>query len=67
MLEGEKEKLLQMEQRLGERVIGQKEADAQSVAVRSRARGDEGVMTSDAFVTKLKTEVTTRALPNKKG
>ncbi len=48
-------------------VIGQKEADAQSVAVRSRARGDEGVMTSDAFVTKLKTEVTTRALPNKKG
>ncbi|MBS0662113.1 MAG: threonine--tRNA ligase [Verrucomicrobia bacterium] len=48
-------------------VIGQKEADAQSVAVRSRARGDEGVMTADAFVAKLKTEVTTRALPNKKG
>ncbi len=47
-------------------VIGQKEADAQSVSVRSRARGDEGVMTSDAFLTKLKAEVATRALPLKK-
>jgi len=48
-------------------VIGQKEADAASVSVRSRARGDEGVMTVDAYVAKLKTEVTTRALPAKKG
>jgi threonyl-tRNA synthetase len=47
-------------------VIGQKEADAASVSVRSRARGDEGVMTADAYVAKLKTEVTTRALPAKK-
>jgi len=47
-------------------VIGQKEADAQSVSVRSRARGDEGVMTSEAFLAKLKTEVVTRALPDKK-
>ncbi len=47
-------------------VIGQKEAEANSVSVRSRARGDEGVMTADAYVAKLKAEVTTRALPAKK-
>ncbi len=47
-------------------VIGQKEADANSVSVRSRARGDEGVMTADAYIAKLKTEVATRALPDKK-
>ena len=46
-------------------VIGQKEAEANSVSVRSRARGDEGVMPADDFVAKLKTEVTTRALPDK--
>ena len=46
-------------------VIGQKEAEANSVSVRSRARGDEGVMTADAYLEKLKTEVTTRALPVK--
>lgn len=47
-------------------VIGQKEAEANSVSVRSRAKGDEGVMTADAYVAKLKAEVTTRALPEKK-
>ncbi|MEY4938565.1 MAG: hypothetical protein RIQ93_300 [Verrucomicrobiota bacterium] len=47
-------------------VIGQKEAEANSVSVRSRARGDEGVAMVDAFVAKLKTEVATRALPDKK-
>ncbi|RFC44007.1 MAG: threonyl-tRNA synthetase [Verrucomicrobia bacterium] len=47
-------------------VIGQKEAEANSVSVRSRARGDEGVMPADAFVAKLKAEVTTRALPEKR-
>ncbi len=47
-------------------VIGQKEAEANSVAVRSRARGDEGVMTADAYVAKLKAEVASRALPEKK-
>ncbi len=47
-------------------VIGQKEAEANSVSVRSRARGDEGVMTADAYVAKLKAEVATRALPDKK-
>jgi threonyl-tRNA synthetase len=47
-------------------VIGQKEAEANSVSVRSRARGDEGVMTADAYVAKVKQEVATRALPEKK-
>jgi threonyl-tRNA synthetase len=47
-------------------VIGQKEAEANSVSVRSRARGDEGVMTAEAYITKLKSEVSTRALPVKK-
>ncbi len=47
-------------------VIGQKEAEANSVSVRSRARGDEGVMTADAYVAKVKAEVAARALPDKK-
>jgi len=47
-------------------VIGAKEAEARSVAVRSRARGDEGVMTVDAFIEKLRAEVAARALPQKK-
>ena len=47
-------------------VIGQKEAEANSVSVRSRARGDEGVMTTDDYVARLKAEVVTRSLPNKK-
>jgi threonyl-tRNA synthetase len=47
-------------------VIGQKEAEANSVSVRSRARGDEGVMTADAYIAKVKGEVASRALPEKK-
>jgi threonyl-tRNA synthetase len=47
-------------------VIGQKEAEANCVSVRSRARGDEGVMAIDAYVAKLKAEVLSRALPDKK-
>ena len=47
-------------------VIGQKEAEANSVSVRSRARGDEGVMTADDYIAKLKQEIATRALPAKK-
>jgi threonyl-tRNA synthetase len=47
-------------------VIGQKEAEANSVSVRSRARGDEGVMNADAYVAKVKAEVAARALPEKK-
>jgi threonyl-tRNA synthetase len=47
-------------------VLGGKEAEAQAVSVRSRARGDEGVMPFAAFLEKLKAEVTARALPDKK-
>ncbi len=47
-------------------VMGYKEAETHSVSVRSRARGDEGVISLDAFVAKLKAEVSTRALPDKK-
>jgi threonyl-tRNA synthetase len=47
-------------------VMGYKEAETQSVSVRSRARGDEGVISLDVFVAKLKAEVATRALPDKK-
>ena len=47
-------------------VIGQKEAEANSVSVRSRARGDEGVLTADACVARFKAEVASRALPEKR-
>jgi threonyl-tRNA synthetase len=47
-------------------VLGQKEAEAQSVSVRSRARGDEGVQPFAQFFERLKTEIATRALPEKK-
>jgi threonyl-tRNA synthetase len=47
-------------------VIGQKEAEANSVSVRSRARGDEGVMGADALAVRLKSEAATRALPDRK-
>jgi threonyl-tRNA synthetase len=47
-------------------VIGGKEAAAEKVAVRSRALGDDGIMPVDAYVEKLRTEVATRARPEKK-
>jgi threonyl-tRNA synthetase len=47
-------------------VVGGKEAEAKAVSVRSRARGDEGVQPLEAFLEKLRTEVATRALPEKK-
>jgi threonyl-tRNA synthetase len=47
-------------------VLGAKEAEAQSVSVRSRARGDEGVMPFAVYLEKIKTEIATRALPEKK-
>ena len=47
-------------------VIGGKEAEAKAVSVRSRAKGDEGVMPLDACVEKLRIEVATRALPEKR-
>jgi len=47
-------------------VIGAKEAEAHAVAVRSRARGDEGVIPFDAFLARLRAEVQNRTLPEKK-
>jgi len=47
-------------------VLGGKEAEAQSVSVRSRTRGDEGVQPFAGFLAALKAEIATRALPAKK-
>jgi threonyl-tRNA synthetase len=47
-------------------VLGAKEEETQSVSVRSRAKGDEGVLPFAAFLERVKTEVSTRALPEKK-
>jgi len=47
-------------------VLGAKEAEAQAVSVRSRARGDEGTMPVDAFIEKLAAEIRARALPDRK-
>jgi threonyl-tRNA synthetase len=44
-------------------IIGNKEAAANAVAIRTRKDKDLGAMPSDAFVEKLKTEIRTRALP----
>ncbi len=43
-------------------VLGAKEAEAQAVSVRSRAKGDEGVLPFAAFLDRVKTEIATRAL-----
>lgn len=47
-------------------VLGQKEAEAMSASVRSRAKGDEGVHKIADLVQRFKTEIATRALPEKK-
>ena len=41
-------------------VLGDKEAEAGLVAVRTRAGGDEGTMTLDAFMAKIKEEIDTK-------
>ena len=46
-------------------VVGEKEAKAQSVSVRSYFSGDQGVMKLAKFAEKLATEVTARQLPPK--
>ena len=46
-------------------VVGQKEAEASAVSVRSRAKGDEGVLPFAAFLARVKSEIATRALPVK--
>jgi threonyl-tRNA synthetase len=38
-------------------VVGKKEVEANAVAVRSRAKGDEGVQNTDEFIERLKNEV----------
>ncbi|MBC7368141.1 MAG: threonine--tRNA ligase [Undibacterium sp.] len=43
-------------------VLGGKEAETQSISVRSRAKGDEGVMPFADYLARLKVEVATRAL-----
>ncbi len=47
-------------------VLGGKEAEAQAVSVRSRAKGDEGVQPFAHYLERLKAEIATRALPEKK-
>ncbi len=47
-------------------VLGGKEAEAQAVSVRSRAKGDEGVQPFAQYLERLKTEIAARALPEKK-
>jgi threonyl-tRNA synthetase len=46
-------------------VLGGKEAEAQAVSVRSRAKGDEGVQPFAQYLERLKAEIATRALPEK--
>jgi len=47
-------------------VLGQREAELQSISVRSRAKGDEGVLKQDDFVARVLQEIATRALPEKR-
>ena len=47
-------------------VLGGKEAEARAVSVRSRAKGDEGVMPFADYLARLKNEIATRALAEKK-
>jgi threonyl-tRNA synthetase len=47
-------------------VLGQKEAEALSASLRSRAKGDEGVHKLTDLVERFKSEVATKALPEKK-
>jgi threonyl-tRNA synthetase len=47
-------------------VVGQKEAELASASLRSRAKGDEGVHKIADLVQRFKTEIATRALPEKK-
>jgi threonyl-tRNA synthetase len=47
-------------------VLGGKEAEARTVSVRSRARGDEGVVPFEQFVPKILAEIRSRSLSEKK-
>ena len=47
-------------------VLGAKEAEARSVSVRSRAKGDEGVVPFDQFLPRVQEEIRLRSLSEKK-
>ena len=47
-------------------ILGGKEAEAGAVSVRSRARGDEGVMPFAQFAEQVQAEIRQRALPDRK-
>ncbi len=47
-------------------VLGAKEAEARSVSVRSRAKGDEGVVAFDQFLPRIQEEIRLRSLSEKK-
>jgi threonyl-tRNA synthetase len=47
-------------------VLGAKEAEARSVSVRSRAKGDEGVVAFDAFLARIQEEIRLRSLSVKR-
>jgi len=47
-------------------VLGGKEAEARSVSVRSRSKGDEGVLAFDQFLPRIQEEIRSRALSEKK-
>ena len=46
-------------------ILGGKEAEAQAVSVRSRAKGDEGTQPFAEYLTRVQGEIATRALPQK--
>ncbi len=47
-------------------VLGAKEAEARSVSVRSRARGDEGVVAFDQFLPRVQEEIRLRSMSERK-
>ena len=47
-------------------VLGAKEAEAKSVSVRSRAKGDEGVLPFDQFVPRVQDEIRLRSLSDRR-
>jgi threonyl-tRNA synthetase len=47
-------------------VLGGKEAEARSVSVRSRAKGDEGVVAFDAYLARIQEEIRLRSLSVKR-
>jgi threonyl-tRNA synthetase len=46
-------------------ILGAKEAEAQAVSLRSRARGDEGTLPVADYLTRVQEEITERTLPRR--